>query len=278
MGKPQMPADVERLTRPTVIKAADAPRFLWGDPEAGFVSDWIHGSSLKIHMMSFSMAVGQKFVNSPDFKTYYDCAETYYCQKGEFTFHCPETGEVQVIKAGEFLYIPPRTWHFGYNFGREECRITEIITPPVRERIEDFSARHELGAVKQVLDGVIGGFAGSAAGLATRSRVVRPEDYLHELVGREKPIRVGLVCSTDLLTTGVVELYPGQASEPLAHPGDKVVFVLEGMLNVRVWPTEEWWELHAGDTCFVPEACSHSFQNCMDQRVKLMFGVAPRYR
>jgi hypothetical protein len=46
MGKPQMPADVERLTKPTVIKAADAPRFLWGDPEAGFVSDWIYGSSL----------------------------------------------------------------------------------------------------------------------------------------------------------------------------------------------------------------------------------------
>ena len=74
------------------IPNASAPRFLWGDERAGYVSDWIYGSSAKVHMMSFEMNVGARFGNSPDFKTYYNAAETYHCLKGQFTFHCPETG------------------------------------------------------------------------------------------------------------------------------------------------------------------------------------------
>ena len=120
--------------KPTLIKAADAPRFLWGDEKARYVSDWIYGSSPKIHMMSFEMSVGSRFGNSPDFKTYYNCAETYHCLKGEFTFHCPETGEVHVLQKGDTLYFPPNTWHWGYNFGSETCHILECLTPRTRKR------------------------------------------------------------------------------------------------------------------------------------------------
>lgn len=278
MSKPQMPADVERLTAPKHIKAADAPRFLWGDAEAGYVTDWIYGSSPKVHMMSFALAVGQKFTHSPDFRTYYDCDETYYCLAGEFTFHCPETGEVQVLKKGDFLHFPPRTWHHGYNFGTETCRIVEAITPAVREHIEDFSAQHSLDDWRRVTEGTIGGLVAGRTPQAPRSTLIREQDWVYELVGAERPLRVGLACSTERLTTGVIDLHPGQVSEPITHPGDKVVFHLEGMLNMRIWPTEQWWELHPGDTAFVPEGVAHSFHNLTDERVRLTFSVAPRYR
>ncbi len=97
---PQGPPGISYDT-PTLIPAALAPRFLWGDDQAGYVSDWIYGSSPDIHMMSFELNVGSRFGNSPDFKTYYNCAETYHCLKGEFTFHCPETGEVHVLQPGD---------------------------------------------------------------------------------------------------------------------------------------------------------------------------------
>ena len=58
--KPQGPRGIS-YDKPTLIKAADAPRFLWGDPAARYVSDWIYGSSPKIHMMSFEMDVGARF-------------------------------------------------------------------------------------------------------------------------------------------------------------------------------------------------------------------------
>jgi len=74
---PQGPRGIA-YSAPTLIKAQDAKRFLWGDEDAGYVSDCIYGSSPNIHMMSFGMNVGSRFFNSPDFKTYYKCHATYY--------------------------------------------------------------------------------------------------------------------------------------------------------------------------------------------------------
>jgi quercetin dioxygenase-like cupin family protein len=86
-----------------------------------------------------------------------------------------------------------------------------------------------------------------------------------------------LAVSTDLLTTGFVELYPGQRSDIIVHPGDKVIYVTEGILNIRIWDSEDWWELGPGDTCFLPMNCSHSLFNCGDNRTRLLFSVAPHY-
>jgi hypothetical protein len=93
MGKPQIRLGTKKLHAPRVISASQAARFLWGDTESGFVSDWIYGSSEHIHMMAFSLAVGRRFGNSSDFRTCYNAHETYYCLKGEFTFSNPETGD-----------------------------------------------------------------------------------------------------------------------------------------------------------------------------------------
>ena len=60
--KPQGPRGIA-YDRPTKIAARHAKRFLWGDDQAGWVSDWIYGSSPKIHMMAFSMNVGARFGN-----------------------------------------------------------------------------------------------------------------------------------------------------------------------------------------------------------------------
>ena len=68
---PQGPRGIS-YDKATMIPAGSAPRFLWGDEKAGYVSDWIYGSSQRIHMMSFEMNVGSRFGNSPDFKTYYN--------------------------------------------------------------------------------------------------------------------------------------------------------------------------------------------------------------
>ena len=276
--KRQVPKATKKLTEPTLILGRDALRFLWGDETAGLVSDWIYGSSRNIHLMSFSLGVGQSFSNSKDFKTYYNAAETYYCLKGEFTFHCPETGEVQVLRKGDTLYIPPKTWHFGCNFGDEECRVLESLAPPTPEAVDDFAAAQApLRNIALLQKEAIGSIVGRNGAPSTRTTLIRAGEYFWHLHGAEHPIRIGLAVSSELLTTGFVELYPGQRSDTLSHPGDKVVYVTEGVLNLRLWDVEDWWELGPNDTCFLPADCRHSFFNCSDGRVKLLFSVAPRY-
>jgi quercetin dioxygenase-like cupin family protein len=276
--KRQVPKATKKLTQPTLILGRDALRFLWGDDDAGLVSDWIYGSSRNIHLMSFSMSVGQRFANSNDLKTYYNAAETYYCLKGEFTFHCPDTGEIQVLHKGDTLYIPPKTWHFGCNFGSEECRILESLAPPLPEAVDEFAAAQEpLANIALLQREAIGKLVGKHTAPATRTTLIRSGDYFWHLHGTENPIRIGLAVSTDLLTTGFVELYPGQRSDIIVHPGDKVIYVTEGILNIRIWDSEDWWELGPGDTCFLPMNCSHSLFNCGDNRTRLLFSVAPHY-
>ena len=57
-------------------------------------------------------------------------------------------------------------------------------------------------------------------------------------------------------------MYPGQKAEPVSHPGDKVLYVLEGQLNIHIPGGEgEWWELTEGDTAYHPRRLrSYLFQ------------------
>lgn len=277
--KPQGPRGIA-YQKATLIKAADAPRFLWGDEKARYVSDWIYGSSPSIHMMSFEMSVGARFGNSPDFKTYYNCAETYHCLKGEFTFHCPETGEVHVLRKGDTLYFPPNTWHWGYNFGSETSHILECLTPRTEEAVEAYAIKQpwladiRLGTLKEE-----GQYTPGAPKGTHRASLARAGDYLYEIVGGTRPMRVGLVCSTSMLTVGIVDLHVGQESEFITHPGDKVLFCLEGRANVYL-PDESpnWWEMLPGDSAFIPGGTRHAFFNTSDAMAKVIFGVAPGYR
>jgi quercetin dioxygenase-like cupin family protein len=276
---PQGPPGIS-FNKATLIPAEKAPRFLWGDAEAGYVSDWIYGSSPSIHMMAFEMNVGARFGNSPDFKTYYNCAETYHCLKGEFTFHCPETGEVHVLRKGDTLYFPPSTWHWGYNFGSESCRVLECLTPRTEEAVEAYAKKQPpLKNIRYCRAGMIHGLTPGGQRPADRALVARAGEYSFEIVGETKPVRVGLVCSTAMLTVGIVDLFAGQEGELLSHPSDKVLYCLEGRANVFL-PDDHpnWWELAAGDSGFVPATCRHAFLNTSDGKARLLFGVAPRYR
>jgi len=277
--KPQGPRGVS-YQETTLIKAADATRFLWGDQKAGYVSDWIYGSSPKIHMMSFEMPVGTRFGNSPDFKTYYNCAETYHCLAGEFTFHCPETGEVHVLRKGDSLYFPPNTWHWGYNFGSESCHVLECLTPRVEEAVEAYAVKQQwLTDIRYSQHELMGCYRPAESRGNQRASVARAGDYFYEIVGEQRPMRVGLVCSTEMLTVGIVDLYAGQESEIISHPGDKVIYCLNGRVNVFLPDgTPNWWELRPGDAGFILGDTKHAFFNTSDDMAKFTFGVAPNYR
>ncbi len=277
--RPQGPTGIT-YAEPTFIPARDAKRFLWGDEQAGYVSDWIYGSSAKIHMMAFSMNVGARFGNSPDFKTYYNCAETYYCLKGQFTFHCPETGEVHVLEKDDCLYFPPNTWHWGYNFGHEECRIIEGLTPRTTVAVEAYAIKQPwLKSIRYAEDGLIHGHVPGERASKARATLVKKGQAVSEIVGETRPMRVDLVVSTRMLTTGTIDLYKGQQSEAISHLGDKVMYVLEGQVNVHL-PDHDgsWWEMRADDTAFIPGNCRHMFFNTSDAPARLLFSVAPEYR
>ena len=46
-----------------------------------------------------------------------------------------------MLRKGDTLYFPPNTWHWGYNFGSETCRILESLTPRTEEAIEAYAVK-----------------------------------------------------------------------------------------------------------------------------------------
>lgn len=131
MTKPQVPPHTKKLTSPTLIPASQALRFLWGDLEAGLVSDWIYGSSDKIHLMAFSLPPGQKFTNSADFQTCYNAFETYYCLSGEFSFHNPQTATATRQSRPQSPKLPAKPKHAALCFMIMRCASMPLTGPPL---------------------------------------------------------------------------------------------------------------------------------------------------
>jgi len=91
-------------------------------------------------------------------------------------------------------------------------------------------------------------------------------------------MRVGLVCSNEKLTVGIIDRHAGQECEFISHKGDKVIYSLEGRSNVYLPDAvPNWWELNVGDAAFIHGGTRHAFFNTGDAPAKVIFGVAPHY-
>jgi quercetin dioxygenase-like cupin family protein len=109
--------------------------------------------------------------------------------------------------------------------------------------------------------------------------VIRESDLLWRMIGREQPVPVGLLCSTEHLTVGTIRLLPGQHTEVETHGGDECLYLVEGALNVRAPEAKgvRWFELKPGDGCYLPQGEPHQYYNISEAPATFVFGVAPTF-
>jgi quercetin dioxygenase-like cupin family protein len=260
---------------------------LWGDDTSGPVNDWIYVSNEKIQMITFSMAPGRHFAHSESHRTILRADELYYVLSGTLVMANPQTGEVHRLDQGEAVRFSRDTWHHGYAYGSDTVRVLEFFAPPPATGTSQPYARSKpyLESATYVQDKWLGRWPQAAAEKASGDtmHVIRPEETLWRLEGEQNRILVGISWSTDELTTGVMELQPGQSSDMHVHGGDEAGFVLEGRLNVLI-PSEAtggsangWFEMDPDDAYLVPAGAPHRYYNMTGSTVRFMFGVAPRY-
>jgi quercetin dioxygenase-like cupin family protein len=275
---------LSRPTAPMVIRYADVPRMLWGDDTSGQVIDWLYPTSDKLHFTAFSMRPGAFWRHSEAHKPVYGADEGFYVLQGSLTMHNPETGEVVVANAGETLHFGKDTWHYGYNFTSGETIVLEAFAPVPPEAV--FSVAGLAAAappLRQVRGGryeLMDGWPANAD-VARQDKtlwVLRPADWLHLIRGEKTPVRVSLFVATQLLTMGCFTLLPGVTADPETHPGDEVAVVTTGCGHVYLPESEQLFELHERDACFLPEGTHHQYYNLSDQPATIVFGVAPLYR
>ncbi len=120
---------------------------------------------------------------------------------------------------------------------------------------------------------------------ATRSRdygdgsIVKltPNDTLNFVQGEARPVLERLYVSTEELTGGVCTLMPGHRGENRTHPGEKIIFALNGRLNVYLPDTYDWFELHEKDALYLPSNTVHQCWNYGDKETSFAFKLVPTY-
>ena len=150
-------------------------RHLWGEEDAGLVDDWIYASTDKIHQLVFGLQPGGFFKHTDAFRTIFGADEVLYVLSGTFGLANPETGEMQVAKAGEALFFRKDTWHHGFNLGDEPVRVLEYFAPPPSQGTSGPYARtKELITENRYLqDAMMGRFPMEAPPNAPAARSIR---------------------------------------------------------------------------------------------------------
>jgi quercetin dioxygenase-like cupin family protein len=269
---------------PTHIPYESAARHLWGDQQSGEVADWIYVSSQKIHQLVFGLAPGMAFRHSPAYRTIFGADVVYHVLSGTMVLCNPETGEMHRFSQGESAFFRRDTWHNAFSYSTDALRVLEFFAPPPSQGTSGAyaQARPYLEEPKYQRDELLERWPMARQDVQQTATIhpIRDADVLWRLEGREQPILVGILVSTEHLTVGSIELLPGQRSEPQRHGGDESLYVLEGTLNVRVPENggQRWFELKPGDGFYLPEGTVHQYYNVTGQPARLLFGVAPRYQ
>ncbi|MCB0208574.1 MAG: cupin domain-containing protein [Anaerolineae bacterium] len=268
---------------PAHIPYTDVTRHLWGDPEAGEVADWIYVSSDKIHQLMFGLNPGRGFGHSDSFRTIFAADEVLYVLSGTMVIANPERGEVHRVKTGEAVFFRRDTWHHAFNYSTEPLRVLEFFAPPPSQGTSGAYARTKpnLVDIKYTQDHLLGRWPMERSQITPdfSMQVLRENDMLWRMEGRDNPILVGLLAATEHLTVGQITLMPGQQSDVQQHAGDESLYVLEGTLNMRLPDNDgqRWFELNPQDGFYIPQGVPHHYYNISDQPVRLIFGVAPNY-
>lgn len=286
-GLLQAPKNVIKFDKPTLVRRAEAVRFLWGDEKAHFVPDLIYGRGERIAGLIFRLAPGEYFRTSDTWRTIYDQDRYYYVVCGELTIQDPETGDIAFAKAGEAIYWRGARYHFGYNFSFEETMVLDWYAPQERAaNIPEIVA----SASKKRLEGRIDGredllknWPSAASADRTmrckegRVTTLRRADALPFILGEATPVRMDIFASSANLTAGVFDLRPSIMSDAESHGGDETLFALEGSVHVYLPDTYDWFELHPLDCLYLPEGTRHQYANNGTTVAKAAFCVTPNY-
>jgi len=276
--------------RPTFERTSAIPfdtvtRHLWGDSGSGPVADWIYASTDKVHCLVFGLPPRGFFKHSDSYRTIFGADVTYHVLSGTMVIANPKTGEVHPVRPGETAFFRKDTWHHAFNYSDKPLRVLEFFAPPPSTGTSGAYAQKQPYLPetdsRYTRDPWLGKLPMQQADARQEHtiHVIREADLEWRLEGSAFPALVGLIVATEHLTAGRLQLLPGQHTDPHTHGGDEVLYVTDGVLNVKVHDGQrpDWFEMKAGDGCFVPASTAHEYWNITGEATTLVFGVAPNY-
>lgn len=277
------PSPRPTFDRTTRIAYDTVTRHLWGDEEAGLVSDWIYVSSGKIHQIVFGLEPRGWFRHSDAFRTIFAADEVFVVLSGTMIIANPENGEVHRVERGGAAFFRRDTWHHVFNEGPDELRILEVFAPPPSTGTSGTYAQSKPNLIssRYVRDDLLGRWPMEREAIVAANTIhpIREADLLWRYEGEHHRTLVGLYAATEHLTAGRITLKPGQQTDFHAHGGDESLLVTSGTLFLQALDPEggAWLELGRHDGAYVPHGVRHRYWNRSESPAEIVFAVAPGY-
>jgi mannose-6-phosphate isomerase-like protein (cupin superfamily) len=247
-----------------MIRREDAVHHVWGDPEAGYVTDRVLSSTRRLHVLEYELPPGGEFRHSDSNRTIFGADVVYLVVAGQMIIADPSSGEMHILETGEGVLMRAGTWHNAFNPYRETTRVIEYFCPPpALGAASDFARRQPPLVESRYKDARWEGCWPAARAEAEASRRltrVSFENGLLEFRDDKATHLRSLLTSTEFLQVLSGEIQPGHVEEfaPVSH--ESVVIATEGELWVDVWTPEGGYAatnvLRPGDAMFLP-AGSH---------------------
>lgn len=252
------------FTTPQVIRRNDSSHHVWGDDEAGFVTDRVITSTGQLHVLEFELPPGGEFRHSEMNPTVFGGDVVYAVLEGVLILANPETGEVVKAPAGTARLFQRGTWHNGFNPGRETVRVVEFFSPPPsRGTASDFARRQPaLDTVRYRDERWAGRWPHAAAEQAQQTSfgAASPETALWSMRDHRASHLIATFVDTPFLTVARGEVQSGHREDFAPVTRESLLLVTEGELWVDVWSAEVGFSatsvLQPGDAMYLPAGTS----------------------
>ncbi|MEA5052488.1 MAG: hypothetical protein VB093_03455 [Propionicimonas sp.] len=270
MSRPASPPPGRRSTpRPdfgsaTVIRRVDVAHHVWGDTEAGFVTDRVIVSTANLHVLEFELPPGGEFRHSALNPTVFAGDVLYFVLAGELVLADPSTGEVALVPAGTGRLFHRDTWHNGFNPGRTTVRVLEFFSPPPARGTSSDYARSQPALETSV-------FADQrwrgrwpearAEQQATAAFLVAdPAAGLLRFRDAQASHLLSILVDTPYLRVAQGSVAAGHVEDFAAVETESLVVVTSGELWVDVWNEPDGYRatsvLQPGDAMYLPVGAS----------------------
>jgi mannose-6-phosphate isomerase-like protein (cupin superfamily) len=302
IGNTPFPPDQKR---PAKIAPDMVAEFLYGY-EGSQVENQVFASTDHILMCEWTLPPGSHY-HPAGLHLHGD--ECYYLLEGEATAFNAETGETFVFRVGDAMLIPQCTRHQIFNMTTERivaiaCVAPRIwaddgmgtIIPPVEHprfykgsdesSCGSPSSPYALPSLRRNLDS-LGRWPAPGPELrqAKQLVIIRPNDQLALLHGRERHVLFSFVVSNDYMHLALLTVPVAGVSEFETHGGDEVINVLEGELCVRVSASADersddatypHFKLGNREKMLIPAGVRHQYMNFTNDVVKAYLAIGPR--
>jgi quercetin dioxygenase-like cupin family protein len=244
------------------IRRDEMAHHVWGDSEAGFVSDRVISSTDQLHVLEFELPPGGEFRHSPMNQTIFAADVLYYCLQGDYILANPQTGEVVIVPAGTGRLFQRGTWNHGFNPGQTTVRVLEYFSPPPsRGAASDFAKTQPPldRSIYSRMDLENWPMTKVTQESKTSFWEVSDATALYSFRDSKPSHLIGRLVETAFLSVIKGAVYPGHVEDFKPVETESVIYALEGELWVDVWSDGMNFGgtkvLQPGEAMFLPVGC-----------------------